>query len=176
MTFRKGDFIKSGITDGSFAIFEGRNTSQSEAYPDLTMALYYTPRKYTVKDGFPHYDESVEVATYCSEISLKVHTYHEDYSWKMCNEEEKKDCLAKIEEFGYLWDEKTLSIVDKESGEVIYSMTPKPPTYNGETIPINTAYTRTFLQDTIIEKQKKEKNAYINPYYGGGYCGECWDD
>jgi len=174
-TFQKGDFIKyrayNDTTDKiTFGIFEGNDLAPQYQYTKkLSLVLYYDSKKYSQdKAGQWGYRPSLEIAKDGNECEKTIDTTIEDSWWSICTEEEKEFALQILSANGYIWDEATMTLFDKDTNEVVHKIVVPKNEYNGNIIkPIS---------DWFMDKLRKfviSKNAFGSyagtPNYGGGY-------
>ena len=139
--FKKGDFIKYSLKEGEFVIFEGRKTKpQYSTLPRYTALLHYNPSHYHKDENNEFVDEPLmEVAINGKSVDKALDTLKEDYWWKLCTPSEKEKCLDIISQYGYIWDDETLSLIDRETGEVLRTLADPEVKYMGQTITVSAA-------------------------------------
>lgn len=163
--FKKGDFIKNKQRNGSFAIFEGKDsTSANYAIKHYSLALYYEPKKYTcLGDGVWGYVPSLEVSTPSNGCATDVDTDKEDYWWGLCTEEEISAALQIIYDNGYIYDRDAMTIINRKNGKTVRRLTTPQPSYKGEIIKPITIILKKALHSCIHFKRSSYSSSY------GGY-------
>ena len=160
--FQKGDFITETNKPGSFFIYEGINLSPS--YKKLSIIAQYDPSKYRKQDDGEYYSSPfLEIATNNSKCDKSLYEDKETYWCKICTPEQKEKALEVLRNYGYSWDDETLSIIDINTGEVVRKVTEPKTEYNGETVKPITKKLKDLLRGLCVESNKKKYS-----YSGGG--------
>lgn len=173
-TFKKGDFITYDNKPGSFVIFEGIDNSTS-SYKKLSVIANYDPSKYRQHDdGTYRTSPFLEVATKDTRCEKTLDDEKETFWVRLCTPREKENALAKLEEYGYYWNEDLLALIDKETGEIIRKVITPKIEYHGEIIKPITEKFKKLLRMFCIETNRK-KYSYQNDtrYQYGRYWDEC---
>jgi hypothetical protein len=134
--FKIGDFLKKDNKKGSFMIYEGKNISDS-SYKKMTLLCVYDPEKYMPHDGLYDKQPYLEVGTKTKPCSETINTEEEDFWVKKCTEKEKQEALELLKEYGYVWLEETLELIDMETGELVRKIVVPDNKYHGELIHSN---------------------------------------
>jgi len=172
-TFNPGDFVKRSNRKGSFMIYEGKDVSNTYA-KKLTLAVAYDPEKYMQKPNSYGY----EYVPYLDEpkngqaCETTIDTDKEDNWISLCTQEEKEEAIEILEQYGYVWDEENLALVDMVTGEIIKKIYVPDNKYHGETIKPITNNSKDVLKKFCIDKNKKTYSSYYNHNY---QCSDYWD-
>jgi hypothetical protein len=162
--FEKGDFLKYENKPGSFVIFEGVDLLPTYQYTKkFSVAAHYDPSKYCENENGVGWSTRpfLEIAKSNKPCEKTLDSLEEDYFWKVCTETEKAAAIQKLRDYGYEWDEESLSIVDMETGEVVHKIIVPKLEYNGDVIkPICDEF-KELLTDYVISK-----NTYSSSYGG----------
>lgn len=173
-TFKQGDFVTYDNKPGSFVIFEGIDNSTS-TYKKLSVIVNYDPSKYRQHDdGVYRSSPFLEVATKDTRCEKTLDEDKETYWVRLCTPGEKERALAKLEEYGYAWNEELMAIVNKDTGEIIRKVVTPKVEYHGEIIRPITAKFKKLLRMFCIETNRK-KYSYQNSGGYGGYGRYGWD-
>lgn len=174
--FEKGDFLKYENKPSSFAIFEGVDLMPSYQYTKkLSVAAFYDPSKYCENENGIGWSSRpvLEVAKNGKPCEKTLDTYEEDYFWKICTEAEKQDAIEKLLEYGYIWNQDLLALVDVETGEVVHKIIIPKLEYNGDVIKPMCEEHKELLKDFVISKNTYSYNGGYNNGYGSGHNGYC---
>lgn len=163
---KEGDFIKRDNRKGSFMIYEGRNISDT-CVKKLTLVCAYDPEKYmqTSTGGYDHVPY-LDVANKRKPCGETIDTDKEDYWISLCTPTEKADAIEILEQYGYIWDEENMALVDMVTGEIIKRIVIPDNKYYGEIIKPITDDSKNLLKKFCLEKSK--------PVYNPSY--QDWDD
>lgn len=174
--FKKGDFIKYNLKDGEFVIFEGRRAKgEYSTMPRYTALLHYNPSHYHRNENNEFVDEPImEVSIDGKSVTKTLDTLKEDYWWKLCTPTEKEKCLDIISQYGYIWDEETLSLIDRETGEVLRTLADPEVKYMGQTITVgaarqNETAIRSFVSANTPSSSYGNYSYGSSPYYHSRY-------
>lgn len=177
--FNKGDFLKYTSYNGqdeskfAFAIFEGINLAPNFLYSKkLSLALFYDSFKYCQRDNDWSCGPFLEFAQKNKRCEKTIDTLKEDYWWTICTPQEKEKAINILADYGLEWNEDLLSLVDMETGEIVYKIFSPKVEYNGEKIKPIRSELKKLLKDSVKNKQKTTTtlaNAYNNAAYGYGY-------
>lgn len=164
--FSKGDFLKYTNKPNSFVIFEGVDLMPTYQYTKkLSVVVHYDPSKYCENENGMGWSSRpvLEVAKNGKQCEKTVDTYDEDYFWSICTDEEKEAAIQKLAEYGYKWDEESLSLIDIETGEIVHRIIVPKLEYNGDVIkPICSEY-KELLSDYALSKNTyTSRQAYYN--------------
>lgn len=166
--FKEGDFIKRDNRKGSFMIYEGKNISDT-CVKKLTVVCAYDPEKYMqTKCGYDHVPH-LEVPMKGKPCSETIDTDKEDYWISLCTPTEKADAIQILEEYGYIWDEENLALVDMVTGEIIKRIVIPDNTYYGEIVRPITDDFKDILKKSCLEKSKPTYPTHSPSY-------QDWDD
>lgn len=166
---KEGDFIKRDNRKGSFMIYEGKNISDT-CVKKLTLICAYDPEKYMqTSAGYDHvpYLDVAKDGKLCGET---IDTDKEDYWISLCTPTEKADAIEILEQYGYVWDEENLALVDMVTGEIIKKIVIPDNTYYGEIVRPITDDFKGILKKSCLDKSKPTYPSYHNPSY------QDWDD
>ena len=159
--FKQGDFIKRNNKKGSFMIYEGINVSDS-TLKKMSLIASYDPEKFMQTpmgyDHIPHLDVSSSKRR-CEDT---IDTEKEDFWISLCSDIEKDEAKKVLAEYGYLWDEENLSMIDTSTGEIIKKIIVPDNSYHGQIIKPITQDFKDILKKFCIEKNKKE--TYTSSY------------
>lgn len=185
--FNKGDFIKNINKPKAFGIFEGIDLDPSMKYSKkYSLVVYFDPSKYCKDEDGPGWSSRpvLDITQNGVPCEKTIDTLKEDYSWRVCNDEEKQQAIEKLEEYNLYWDEEIMSLVDKESGEILHKMIIPKLEYHGEVIkPIQIEF-KSLLKNYIKKENKPSySTSYNNNFSRGTYphshyyeeCCEYWD-
>ena len=163
---KEGDFIKRDNRKGSFMIYEGRNISDT-CVKKLTLVCAYDPEKYmqTTTGGYDHVPY-LDVANKTKPCGETKDTDKEDYWISLCTPTEKADAIEILEQYGYIWDEENMALVDMVTGEIIKRIVIPDNKYYGEIIRPITDDSKNLLKKFCLDKSK--------PVYSPSY--RDWDD
>lgn len=162
--FEPGDFITFTNTPGTFVIYEGNDISKT--YKRYSLILSYNPQKYIeTSEGYQR-KPTLSYSTMNEDCADTIDDDHETYWNRLCTDSEKENAIRTIEGYGYTWDEKTLTLKDKNTGEIITKAKLPKWEYNGETIKHTTMAMRNLLKQTCINKNKTKECSY---YYADDY-------
>lgn len=175
--FEKGDFIKYTNKPESFGIFEGIDLDPSMKYAKKwSMVLYFDPSKYCQKESGGWGSVPVlELPKDGKPCPKTIDTLKEDYSWKICSPEEKRNCIEKLAEYGLEWDEENMTLVDTETGEIIHKVFVPKIEYNGEVVKPMQEQFKEMIKKYVINENKPTYTTYNSnlghhtPYYGRRY-------
>lgn len=164
--FKQGDFIKRDNRKGSFMIYEGNNISDT-CVKKLTLVCAYEPEKYMrTSNGEYGHIPNLEVAYKTKRCSETIDTEKEDFWIKLCTPQEKLAAIKVLEEYGYVWDEKEMAMIDITTGEIIKRIVVPDNTYHGETIKPIGAVGKAILKSYCLNKSKKEEEVRYAPGFG----------
>lgn len=153
--FNKGDFLKYDTKPGSFVIFEGLDLMTTYQYnKKYSVAVYFDPSKYCENENGVGWGVRpvLEVASPAKHCEKTVDTLVEDYFWKRCTETEKQEALLKLAEYGLLWDEEKLELINIETKNVVYKIISPKLEYNGDVIkPIRGDF-KGLLKSSVLSK------------------------
>jgi hypothetical protein len=171
--FKQGDFVTYDNKPGSFVIFEGIDNSTSN-YKKLSVIVNYDPSKYRQHDdGTYRSSPFLEVATKNTRCEKTLDEDKETYWVRLCTPTEKAKALKTLEEYGYVWNEELLAIVDKNTGEIIRKVVAPKVEYHGEIIRPITKKFKKLLRMFCIETNKKKYSYQNSGYPYGRY--PAWD-
>ena len=160
---KEGDFIKRDNRKGSFMIYEGRNISDT-CVKKLTLVCAYDPEKYMQTtigyDHVPHLD----VATKEKPCAETIDTEKEDYWISLCTPTEKAQAIDVLEQYGYIWDEENMALVDMVTGEIIKRIVIPDNKYYGEIIRPITDNSKNLLKKFCLDKNKPVYTTYPPSY------------
>jgi hypothetical protein len=173
--FKKGEFITNTNKPGSFAIFEGIEVESYSTMKKFSAIAAYDPNKYReLPNGAGWATQPfLDVATKTKRCDTTVDGDTTSYWWRPCSEKEIEKAIDILHGYGYYWNEDLLSIIDKETGEVIRTVVEPKLEYHGEVVkPISQKFKELLSKvcHGIIEK----KYSYKTSYYGG--CYGFWDE
>lgn len=181
--FKQGDFITYNNKKGSFAIYEGRTLSETKYLKTKSVIAWFDPADYqrTAPSGTYGYKPTLDVATYAKKCNKTVDTETEDTWWRICTEEEKKDAIQILNDYGYDWDDTLQAIVMLESREVVRTMIDPKIEYHGEVIKPMGDDLKLTLKTACLSKNKSYSYGGSGyPNYGRdmyeGYYDGCYDD
>ena len=170
--FKKGDFITYDNKPGSFVIYEGIDMSTT-SYKKLSVIANYDPSKYRKHDDGEYRNSPfLEVATSSTRCEKTLDDDKETYWIHICTPEQKEIAIKTLADYGYLWDDETLSLVDKNTGEIIRKVVTPKIKYDGQIIRPITEKLKKLLKMFCVETNRRKYNYQTNPYQGGRY----WDD
>lgn len=172
--FKKGEFIMNTNKPGSFAIFEGIEAESYSATKKYSVIVSYDPSKYReLPTGGWGSLPYIEVATKCTRCETTVDGDTSSYWWRPCTESEKEKAIGVLQEYGYYWNEELLSIIDKETGEIVRTVVEPKIEYNGEVVKPISQKLRSLLK-RVCDEITKKRYSYQSTYYGG-CCGGFWE-
>lgn len=168
--FEPGDFLTYDNKPGSFAIFEGIEQPSNTTTRKFSVLASYDPSKYREhEDGAWRSSPFIEVATRDTRCSQLVENACESFWWRVCTEAEKEKAIDILQQYGYYWNEDLLSIISKDTGEIIRTVAKPTLEYHGEIVKPITKKIKEFIQNLCFEGIKK-KYSYSQTCYHG-----CWD-
>ena len=156
--FKPGDFITFQNKPGAFAIYEGNDISTT--YKRYSLVLSYNPKKYVETSEGYQTKPMLEYSTMKEDCNDTIEDDHETYWSRLCTTSEKENATRFLEEHGYSWDETTLTLMDKNTGQIITKVKQPKWEYNGEIIKHTTTSMRNLLKQTCINKNKRKEYAY----------------
>lgn len=162
--FEKGDFITWINKPNCFGIFEGIDLTPSYQYSKkYSLALFFDPNKYAQNDNGTYDNKpNLDISVGERRCEKTIDTDSEDYWWHKLTPIQYENAIATLEEWGYRWDEKTLSLIEIETGEIIKQIVIPKIEYNGEVVKPICEDFKTKLVDFVKEKNKP------TTYYGSG--------
>lgn len=178
-TFKKGEFITNTNKPGSFAIFEGIECESYGVTKKYSAIASYDPSKYRENPNgggwasLPY----LEVATKTTRCTTTVDGDTESFWWRPCTEEEIEKATDILQDYGYYWNDDLLSIISKDTGEIVRTIVEPKVEYNGDVIkPISKKFKE--LLRKVCDNIIKDKYSYKTTTcycYGDFWDGECWD-
>jgi hypothetical protein len=163
--FKRGDFLKRDNRRGSFMIYEGNNISDT-CVKKMTLVCAYDPEKYMqTAMGYDHVPY-LDVSTKKHRCADTIDTEKEDFWIKLCTPSEKEEAINVLKEYGYVWDEENLAMVDILTGEIVKRIIIPDNKYYGEIIKPITETSKNILKQFCLSKSK--------PIYTPNY-REDWD-
>ena len=172
--FKPGDFITFTNKEGSFAIYEGIDIATSR-FKKLTVILSYDPNKYVKTEEGYKMCPSIETSTKLTNCETTVDTNEETYWVRKCNEDEIKEALKIMKEFGYDWNENDLSVIDAKTKSIITKIHIPKIEYKGQIIKPTPSDLKQLLKTFCIEKNKNTAY-YSNSLYSRYWEGWGYDD
>lgn len=176
--FSKGDFLTNPNKPGSFAIFEGVECESYSSLKKYTAILAYDPSKYhEVSEGVWNTSPYLDIPTNLTRCATKIDGNTQSYWWRKCTLEEKEKALNILQDHGYYWNEDLMSVIQKDTGEIIRTAANPKIEYNGDVVKPISQETKNMMKsvcDKIIEK-KYSYTTGRQYCYGGFWDGEYWD-
>ena len=177
--FEKGDFVTNPNKPGSFAIFEGIECESYSSLKKYSAIAAYDPSKFQeITKGNWETLPYLEVATKTTRCSTKIDGDAPSYWFRLCTEKEKENALNVLQDYGYYWNEDLLSIISKDTGEIIRTIADPKIEYNGNVIKPISRKLKDMLKnvcDSIIKKKYSYNSETYYSCYGGFWDGEIWD-
>ena len=169
----RGDFITYTNKPGTFGIYEGVPLHKNNEYfKQYTLVLFFDPSKYQeTKNGYKE-APSLEIASETTKCTKTTDTDWENYWWTKLTPKQKIEAEEKLKEFGYKWDEETLTLVSTDTGEIIYQSKdnkPPKPKYDGRVIKLITKEIEKKLRDSIKVTTTKSNYYHYEEEYPRGY-------
>lgn len=175
---KPGDFVTHTNRPGTFGIYEGYNKSRDNNcfFNQYSLALYFEPNKFQSTPSGYKEAPSLEINSLTTTCKKTIDTESENYWWKKLTKTQRIEADEKLKEYGFMWDDETLSLIVIETGEIIYQYKDNDndalptPMYNGEVINPSNKEFRDILMKTV---KKAAKTTCIYPSH---HVGGCLDD
>ena len=134
-------------------IYEGNNISDT-CVKKMTLVCAYDPEKYMQTEmGYDHVPY-LDVSTKKHRCADTIDTEKEDFWIKLCTPSEKEEAINVLKEYGYVWDEENLAMVDILTGEIVKRIIIPDNKYYGEIIKPITETSKNILKQFCLSKSK----------------------
>ena len=178
--FRKGEFLTNTNKPGSFVIFEGIEEESYSTMKKYSVIAAYDPSKYRENPSGSGWMTSpyLEVSTRATRCTQTVDGDTNSYWWRPCTPGEVEKAIKILSDYGYYWNEDLLSLIAKDTGEIVSTVVEPKLKYNGEVVKPISQKLKELLSKVchgIIEKKYSYKSTYYNNAYAGFWDEEGWD-
>ena len=177
--FKKGEFLTNTNKPGSFVIFEGIEDESCSTMKKYSTLVSYDPSKYRENPNGGGWITSpyLDVSTNAIRCTQTVDGDTNSYWWRPCTQQEIEKAISILNDYGYYWNEDMLSIIAKDTGEIVSTVAEPKLEYNGEVVkPISQKFKELLSKvcHGIIEKKYSYRTTYYSGY-AGFWDEEYWD-
>lgn len=168
--FYKGCFVTTCNKEGTFCIYEGEEVrAKYSAQKRYSVILSYDPKKYMkTEEGKWDSVPFLEVDDGNNPCEKQVDDKCESYWERLCTDEEIEQAHKIINQYGFAWNEKTLTLTKIATGEIVRRLKTPKIEYSGEKIvPI------TKEKMSLLKKVCKDANKPLATAHD--YCEEYWN-